>query len=209
MELMLINEIIESFPLPENELNHFIQLISDNCSEVLSLMAKTGKHIISGIKNPPNTIFSRESPINRKPLSSQLEYHNQLNKIFSEVGFTARRDNSIFCKSYISNWYYGTHFLILPFNGFNYTWCENAYDLTMKYDLDTKSGNQFVRSMFADTPQEFIKKWGFTNKNIEYCLKKNYEMYIHGRYIAIVYDNETDKKYVNDNILNPLLKDKY
>ena len=83
-------------------------------------------------------------------------------------------------------------FIIFPIDGFDYSWCEMAEDLTLEFDIGKKmyrgslEANEFYNDLNTLTPQEFIQKYHFkSNQGIEYALKNGFEILIHGSYVAI------------------------
>lgn len=213
---MLINELTLrplKYPLASIDLMELNQFLTKHCSEIISIMQNTGKSLQRGVRGKFDLVFYEKTPINRNPLSTKEVYNTQINKQLQAAGFKALRSNSIFCKSSNPGRFYGPTYLIMPINGFDYTWCQTAYDLTITYNLDIdpdqvdyKLSLDFDKSLFNDDPKVFVKKYGFTNKNIEKCLLLNYEIYIHGKYIAMQYDSDDDIAYVNKNILSQILK---
>lgn len=172
-----------------NKYYKVIEFVKNNCGEILDIYAKYSKYMFCGAIGKPR-IYLGNSIINRTPKTTRIEIHNKLEEILKQTGFIARRTNSLFVTSYLNQAVgYGYPYIIFPFDGFKYSWCRTAQDLTVKYELDfpyetTKS--EFVKDMNILSPNEFIEKYKFENNtDLFSALQRSHEILIYGAYAAI------------------------
>ncbi len=203
---MLINEVYKKFQFVDYK--KLIPYIQKNCSDILKIYRKADDILLRGVDYSSNA-FKSSSPTNRTPLDTDTNFQRLIDNKLKEAGFSALRSNSIFCTgSQGQAINYGYTYLIFPINGFTYTWCPTD-DLTNEYDLNSSIWNlayiyyqnknlethisknvglQFFYDLKILSPQQFIKKYHFNNKHLLTALNEKYEVYIHGKYVAINYN---------------------
>jgi hypothetical protein len=170
-----------------------LSIISNKCSYILTEYKKTSKVLYRGIKTIKH-YFIDKSPVNRMPTATDKQIQIQLDKQLFYAGFTALRSNSIFCTSKFTaaRNYSSCVYVIFPIDGFDYMWCNTARDLTVTYDLyhiditNNDIHNKFIRDLYNKTPIVFTELYGFENNtNISTAINKEFEVVIHGHYLAI------------------------
>jgi len=201
---MKINEITKGMikpgihSSPNESRDKIVNFIKKNCSQILYSYEQHNKFLYHGVDNILScreVIFGKQKN-GRKPLGTDINIHNKLNTILRKCGFKSVRSNSIFCISNI--WLaeeFGEIFVIFPLNGFNYSWCRSAIDLTVEFDISSRpyksvKNNEFYRDMKSINPQEFVKKYEFEN-NIGFAdaLKFGNEILINGSYVGIKHNS--------------------
>jgi hypothetical protein len=191
------------FNNPKQDIVGFVQ---KHCSKILEVYRTTGKRLLRGIRSDAKIILEK-SPTNRYPKDTNSKVSAMLDEALLKEGFTAIRSNSIFCVSDL--WeaaHYGDHvYDIFPIDGFSYSWCATADDLTSKFHLDsiywTYEGdednphNQFVSDLMHMPSKEFLDTYRFKdNIDIDHAIEAEHEVLIHGRYVAIL-NRETQLLY--------------
>ncbi len=203
---MKINEIYYNKKKISSDTNKIIKYIQTYCSDFLPIYKKFGP-LFRGMQGSENVATVWSSPVGRQPKDTDRLFQKAIDKKLKEAGFTALRSNSAFCTSShrFASQFNDTH-IIFPKNGFTYTWCPTD-DLTEKYQLLNNWNNckyqyiEFLKTkkiprnadssfnFYVDlknmSPENFINKYKFTNKNLGEAIIKNYEVYIHGKYVAI------------------------
>ncbi len=194
---MKINEV--QFPVKKNtNLEKAVELIKNKCSEFLPIYKKYGP-LYRGIENNKfdkmPEIFIANSPTNRTPMSMSATFQNIIDKKLKKVGFTALRNNSIFCSVDRSTAFeYGYDngmYIIFPYNGFSFTYSAKIHDL-FNYINDNISN----RNLIIDMPAEkLVKILRFKKENLSMVYERYKdnetgilyypEIYIHGKYIAV------------------------
>ena len=96
--------------------------IEPNCSEVLKVYREVGKVYLRGEKGMPD-IFRGASRINRPARDSNALIAQMFDNCLLDLGFDARRSNSIFATGSRSNASeFGNIYMIFPINGFKFTY---------------------------------------------------------------------------------------
>jgi hypothetical protein len=170
---MSLYEIIE----PEID---FISVIENNCKEIMEDYRFANKYLFRGIKRIDSIILG-ESPTNRKPVDMNIRIQSKIDDNLKNSGFKALRSNSIFCSSsYSTAKYYGydNPYIIFPFDGFDFTYANGITDFFEQVGL---TGNIW----FELEDLNFVSNFGFEKTNLPLALDKCYEVYIHGKYIAV------------------------
>lgn len=138
---MKFNELLENDTPPAEEI---AEMIKKDCQPFLT-KAK-GVQMYRGTKQTTDDFFIGKGPTNRKPVDTDQELHEQINKIFVELGFKAHRGNSIFVSgsmteaSYFSS-YHGPGSLrqiytIFPIGDFYFTWSPHITDMYEEIDQE-------------------------------------------------------------------------
>lgn len=105
-----------------------IKIIREECSEILSIYRKAGKVLYRGMKGKPS-VFRRTIRTNRVPAATPVELHDATDARLIELGFDARRSNGMFCTACTDTaGIYGDLYVVLPFNGFKFTYWKEAWD---------------------------------------------------------------------------------
>ncbi len=178
---MILNEILED--------NLPIGILNVRCSEIKDIIKRlylAEHHIFFLYRGfytyQPEKIIYAESPINRKPKDMDVNLQIAIDNKLKDTGFTALRSNSIFCTgsqqqaSVYS--YHQNPYIILPINGFTYTWCRF-------HDLWSSAPAKYISSSLDLPTNEFINEFQFKNTNLLDAILSLNEIYIHGEYIAI------------------------
>lgn len=150
-----IHEVAQQIVGPHSALWH---QITTECSQALEAIKNTGHWIMRGVKGSPGIMFQGASRLVRNPRDSDIKTSIMFNHCLTELGFKARRDNSIFVTAYRPQASeFGPVYLIFPKNGFDYTYA-NQGDMTlnesdMKYMYDTKlldKLQQYLKTLQSD-----------------------------------------------------------
>lgn len=170
--------------------NDIVKFIKRNCTQILSYYEKRPLNLLYSGKGSFHEVLFGKSINGRKPLGTHPNIHRKINNVLKQCGFKALRNNSIFCisiKTIADD--YGAPYVIFPLNGFDYSWCKPAHDLTMQYRIGTNDfalSNRFVDDLNSLSPQEFVKKYEFENNvGLEDALWMGNEILIRGSYVAI------------------------
>jgi len=207
-----------------------LPLIPKHCSEFLQTYSQVHHPLFRFEKFYSITAeaFIAESPYNRTPRDTYSEYDIGINQKLKEAGFSALRNNSIFCYGSASGGYSHSslQYAIFPINGFTYSWCPVS-DLTDKYNLSYENWQQCqtieikfvdknnivaqeykeseVHRMYFDLkeflPEEFVKAYGYSQTNLEIPMSKNYEVCVHGKYFAVQYNTYLEWKTELEELL--------
>lgn len=179
-----------------------IKFVKKNCSQILSVYNKRPLNLLYSGKTSRIDVLFGKSINGRNPLGTDYIIHKKINSILKQCGFKARRDNSIFCISLdgvASD--YGNVYVVFPLNGFDYSWCKQAHDLTVQFKIGTNDfglSNRFIDDLGLLYPQEFIKKYEFENNvGLEDALWMGNEILIHGSYVAIQQNSELIKVFIS------------
>jgi hypothetical protein len=177
------------------EEDHLKEVILANCGDALAVMKQIDKSLYRGMSGLRVKPFTGMPPVDRIPTTSDPKVQQAVDEILRAGGFNALRSNSIFCSSDIRQAkIYGHVFMILPYNGFDFTWSDTVHDL---YDTPL---HDFIRdSKKKLDPEKFLKVHGYHNDDFEKALKSGNEIMIHGKYIALPMS-------VNYNLINDLMR---
>ncbi len=170
------------------------KIVKENCSEYLS-EAQGSFPLCHGSEYHQEDMFIEVTLSNRRPKNTLLKYHYALEQIFDHAGFEARRSNSLFCFGNPSEAaFYGDVYVIFPYNGFSFSWCSKAGDLTATFNLDVNTigrsnwmENSFKQDLLGNylSPDEFCEKWGFEDTNLVRAANSKHEVLIHGKFLAV------------------------
>ena len=167
---MKINEVFVPDVLP---------IIRSKCSDIIEIYKHTKKCLWRGI-NSEKRFIKGNPPQNRRPMSMDANTSSILDDCLIDAGFTALRQNSIFCCGDINNsGNYGVLFIVFPYNGFDFTY-GNTHDIF--WDFTTNITDKEIVNL---SPEQIIKRFGFRNVNLAKGLRDEVEIYIHGPYIAL------------------------
>lgn len=99
-------------------------IIEKECSDILKIYRSTGKYLYRGEADAKmNTVYKAGIHPERIPVQMDPSTHTKFKKAMIATGFKAHRGNSIFTTGDVgiaSTW--GKTFIILPTNGFDFTW---------------------------------------------------------------------------------------
>lgn len=109
-------------------MNDIVAIIRAECSEILEFYRNGGGLLYRGSKDKPS-IFRRDVRQDRIPANTPEAIHHATDEALTALGFTAIRSNSLFVtsKPNIAG-FYGPAYVILPMNGFAFTYWRNAQD---------------------------------------------------------------------------------
>ena len=120
--------LFESARLRKINKDTFIEDVQTECSDIIALLKTSQRALLRGEAGARSTDgpFVASIRKNRKPVEMEDVRHHMFNAALQRNGLTAHRGNSIFCTTdaeTASTW--GAVCLILPKNGFKYTWFED------------------------------------------------------------------------------------
>lgn len=182
-----------------------IEKIKINCSDFLSMRAKSKRFLYRGMKQVPSDIFISQSKDVRSSTvdgASSAKWAKLCDFYLKNVGFTALRGNSTFCSSILSEadiW--GDQYFAFPLNGFSfgYSLGMSGFAATM-YKYPGKPDEPFIPDNYSKEEIEqlslqFIKMNRITNQNLELGMKKDRDIWIRGRFIFVHYDKYKNEIY--------------
>lgn len=192
-----------------------LDAILRDCQPFLSQVSniyKSGFYLYRGMQK--NVSFIR-LPVkqNRPPFGSSFDLQNCMVNSFKQLGFTANRNNSIFCtgsQQFASD--YGLTYFIYPIGDFQFTWTPHIKDLFWNFNIwEDGSLEQYVRIDFYTSVHTRLDR--IMQNAEEYMNKKqfsilNKKVYPSGAGVRIEYaiksdDPDTDriiKKDIGDFI---------
>jgi hypothetical protein len=107
---------------------HLVQIITENCGEMLKAYQQTGLVLYRGIRDETVVIKSKIHQ-DRKPVEMEEKSHQKLHQAFLAAGLKATRMNSIFCTTNIDKtraW--GSVYVIFVKDGWTGTVFESVKD---------------------------------------------------------------------------------
>lgn len=182
-----MREYIDLFESIRHEkiINEYVDFIYENCQQFLKesefIPAYRGM-TVPGDKHYAGFHEWRERT--RRPKDIPYVVHDAVNYQLDELGFKARRDNSIFISGSKSiAVHYGPPYLIFPLDGYSYTWSPDVHDLYDLYpfaQLDLK--HNAIQQALNDIPN-----FRFLNTNLSEALNSKNEIYLYSPegYVAI------------------------
>jgi hypothetical protein len=190
-------------------------LIMQNCNEILNLYRKNAGRfdpfLFRGVRLESDAFISE--PINfRQPQDTPNKVQTIIDSKLAAAGFKALRSNSIFCTGNKYNAkFFGSSYVIFPFDGFAFTWSEEIFDLTTDYDLfndkDSKKPNEnsvaFVNTINDMSGPQFVERYGFKNTDLQQAILSEHEIYVRGKYVAVNSDHISWVTDLLDNRLDP------
>lgn len=126
----------------------YMNMVRRDCKPFLEQSGD--KKVYRGIrKNYSEVFFKVTVRQDRKPLSFNSVEHALLIDAFEKGGFTANRNNSMFCTGSLRHAKsYGTAYEVYPIGYFSFTWSPEVYDLTREFRK--LIGDGVVKQVFAD-----------------------------------------------------------
>ena len=115
--------------------------IQQRCSNILSIMKETNEYLWHGSKQLQASTYVMTSPTNRLPKDSSLTASKVFNYALEQLGFKARRDNSLFVTS--KRWLakeMGPTYIILPWDN----QCDFTYTNEVDLVLDSASWDKMI-----------------------------------------------------------------
>lgn len=111
------------------EIEIYFSEIKKNCKQICNIYANSGKFLYSGKKSSDDFIVLNEIS-NRKPKDTSNEIQNLFDEILTELGFVARRSNSLFTTgNQAEAKRYGNIYIVFPYDDFHFTWSPKVRDL--------------------------------------------------------------------------------
>jgi len=196
---MRIDEIIDpkSYEINSSEysglpLEEAKEILRTRCQKGLHAMKLADRLLYRGVRHRED-IFVGSSPHDRDPRNTDKGTQYEVDKLLDRSGFSTLRSNSIFCTGRrTAAAYYGPTYAIFPYDGFKFLWSKRIVDL---FDSPIASGATYyglipkpLKSLDKMSPAEFVKHYGFTNKNLPSAIQSGHEILIHGDYLAIKYE---------------------
>lgn len=117
--------------LDQNYVSEVVARIRAECSSALTDMIATEMVLYRGFRSKPEKpLFIGMPRADRKTLDSQSYFNLAYEQIYKAKGFKANRNNSIFTTTnFRTARYFGKVFVVLPKNGFDFTWSIKHRDL--------------------------------------------------------------------------------
>jgi hypothetical protein len=163
-----------------------IAKVQTECSEYLTAVKNTKRIWYRGATYK-GQVFQGTTPNSRKPMDTDADVQEYIDKLFSEMGFKALRSNSIFCSAdYTATERYGdAMYFIVPKNGFAFTWSPGVRDLYTKIsEIAGPWGDRMDPKLVA---KDLVRSTKYTNTNLEAALSSQNEVMVHGQYYGFAY----------------------
>lgn len=111
------------------EIEIYFSVIKEECTQICNIYSIEKKFLYSGKKNNEDFIILNEIS-NRKPKDTNENVQNLFDEIFTELGFIAKRSNSLFTTGNIAEAKkYGSVYVVFPYDNFHFTWSKKIRDL--------------------------------------------------------------------------------
>jgi hypothetical protein len=186
---------------PDVDSETLIQLLERDCKTMCDTIRHTGKFLFRGIKNAPARVFKGRSRENRKPKDSHPTIDTLVNFALEREGFIARRNNSIFTTSNLSDSQsYGLPYMIFPVDSkFSFTWSKKYDDFYVRME-QYSSPEKVVRltELIKEHPDWATIAGQFDNTNFNEAVNSGHEVYIHGEYYAVCAIRDEATNYGRD-----------
>lgn len=172
--------------------NDVLKILEKNCSQAWSAMVQTKKMLFRGMGSESRSILHAKTRIDRTTATFDKP-RQQIDSAFAELGFKALRSNSISTtSSYGEAGNFGNVYIILPKDGFDFTWSP------VVADFGTMTGGAYDRN---DLPKLLAKYecdsvadlllnvMRYTNENFPAAVASGHEVSISGEYYALSSDD--------------------
>lgn len=158
--------------------------IEENCSEILEVYRRTQRLLYRGIDDTEHPLFrAKIKPHHRDPSLSPHAYQLVVHAM-NEQAVKANLHNSLICSSdprqAVKN---GSLYVILPFDGFRYTWSKRHFDLLKGIQNDSDVVlSTFDMSDAADGEaiREAVIEAELTNTGIDAALSEHHDIILSG-----------------------------
>ena len=177
--MRLKHYIIEN--ISTEEVNKVRNLITKNCSDISKLYKKHNKVFYRGTSDSKPFLEKKGRLTDRKPRDTNIEIHNQLNRLFKkEFGWPVRNGISASNSHGQTKYYageYGTSYVFFPINEFKYCWSKSYSDLYndapfMKRDFPKQWSNKEIKEWVDKYMNEFTSIIEtYTDKNLDKVLR--------------------------------------
>lgn len=207
--------------IDHDELTPIWPQIKRECSTALNIYKfdKFDRVLLRGTEGESRQIYKSHSPTNRPPQHTNPLIHNAVSEWFAEQGFKANRDNSIFATSdYGSASFYAWSekyiFIIIPINGFSFTWSPKVSDLFIHLPVFNKERALYAMLAYGRPREEarqsaslsleqamektiqFLKDADYTDNNFRGAVDSGHEVMINGSFYAINYKFKSQLWYL-------------
>lgn len=151
----------------EQGVSEFFKTISIDCApffkEMGGLKNIQNNPLFRGIKKSIDTAIKTDINQNRLPVDTPEAIHEEFVEAFSQAGFKANRNNSMFCTGSLEQAEnYGIPYIIFPVGEYDITWSPDVIDMYTSafYTMLAERGN--LRIDFKSA-KEFLEFQGFTD----------------------------------------------
>tara|TARA_R110000868_G_scaffold9620_4_gene47534 strand:- start:2377 stop:4326 length:1950 start_codon:yes stop_codon:yes gene_type:complete len=136
----------------ERAVEDFWLVLKRECSDYLAACGQTQKWLYRGIKNEHRPAFLAKTRENRAPMDSNPVLMKCFDQALENLGFNARRENSIFAISdRDKSLGFGDVFVIFPRNGFDFTY-------TNEREIILDELDQVLSTKYIQTWMQAVKK---------------------------------------------------
>jgi hypothetical protein len=187
----------------------YFELLEKNCSDYIKACRAAGGVLYRGISTTQNTPSSFTSAPwkDRKPMDVSSDHQQRIDAALTKLGHKALRRNSIFTSGkhdHASD--YGSVYLIVPKNGFSFTWSPKVKDLADGSEvLADKYSMVFAQLMEAitDKIEDVIVSYSHTNKYEK--VAEDCNVYLRKKVFPLVFDLDDDGSSRNVAIIKKLV----
>lgn len=185
-----------------------VNFILENCSEWFKETGPDLQVLHRGIGKPKADIFIGKSRTDRLPKDSDLEMQEAIDKILMNLGIEAKRHNSIFTfPEAFGTATYGSTFVIIPMNGYKYSYHKHFGDLLEIDDLpyichNYRFKDEITKILQEKDPALFdLRKeqdYRVLNKELSFARIEYYNEFLLSKSSPGFWEDIIQKWYVND-----------
>jgi hypothetical protein len=188
----------------ERAVEDFWLVLKRECSDYLAACSQAQKWLYRGIKNEHRPAFLAKTRENRPPMDSNPLLMKCFDQALKTLGFSARRENSIFAISdRDKSLDFGDVYVIFPRNGFDFTYTNEREIILDELDqvLSNKhieSGMQAVKQAMTSQPD----KWPILTPNatpeiLWFTVQRHRESLLSQGFPQNLVDDISDPQYIS------------
>lgn len=108
---------------------NYVNMVLRDCTQAVDAFRKSNRLLYRGMHDTPGSVFRGMSRDDRSPTDSSNKDQEIVDNVLKLAGFSALRGNSIFCSGSINQAAsYGDAYIIIPKDGFQFTWSSKHQD---------------------------------------------------------------------------------
>jgi hypothetical protein len=194
-------------PVDSNKLLEAIEFVKSNCGQFLKEVSASNQFLYRGIdrKFTSSDIFTGKpqdfrNPVETNSESTERRIADVCNALLKEAGFTALRNNSLFCTSSLRDakpW--GAPCIMFFLDGYSFGYSKKVTGspaVSYKYPSDSinngfsRSRNITTMAIDKDNAEQFVIDNGFTNSDLRWAMENEHDVWVRGNFIAFDYKYE-------------------
>jgi transcription antitermination factor NusG len=186
--------------IPKGLFNLF-QTIGKECSTICDQYSSLDTYLYRGTKSSSDA-FKGKPFDERRAKDSNPILSNALNQAFADAGIEARRDNSIFTSSSISQaGIYGSTYVIFPVNGFSFSYSKSIKDFV----FDFFKFSEYFMAEHKDLKNKLHNELSTKESSVLFQYFKDNDYYARYKEKEALLSKPTDfaaiKEMINDGII--------